>query len=172
MAVGAAQAQPDALGLGLERLIAGRPLRRAGEFACPKLELERRRAGRAVGPGRQSIAEGCGPDRQQPPLALADRQPGEIVRGPLPERRAQHEQRAVDGVASEAVLPDRKHVDGRETLGHHAGSVKLGSLGSGTSRSRSQPSFSSLMCWIAIAFALASRSGTAWNSETQQRKIL
>ena len=44
-----------------------------------------------------------------------------------------------------------------------------GSCGSTTSTSRSQPSFSSLMCWIATALALASRSGSAWYSDTQQR---
>ena len=54
----------------------------------------------------------------------------------------------------------------------HAGSVNVGSVGSVTSRSRSQPSFSSLMCWIATALALASRSGSAWNSDTQQRNTL
>ena len=44
--------------------------------------------------------------------------------------------------------------------------------GSVTSTSRSQPSFSSLSVWIATALALASRSGSAWYSDTQQRKIL
>ena len=60
----------------------------------------------------------------------------------------------------------------RHPRSSHAGSVKVGSVGSVTSRSRSQPSFSSLRVWIATALALASRSGSAWNSETQQRKTL
>jgi len=49
------------------------------------------------------------------------------------------------------------------------GLLKDGSTGSFTDWSRSQPSFSSLMCSIAIAFALASRSGRISYSETQQR---
>jgi hypothetical protein len=49
------------------------------------------------------------------------------------------------------------------------GFLKDGSTGSFTDWSRSQPSFSSLMCSIAIAFALASRSGRISYSETQQR---
>ena len=59
-------------------------------------------------------------------------------------------------------------------MSHHptAGTVKDGSVGSVTFSSRSQPSFSSLMCWIATAFAFASRSGIAWYSETQQRYTL
>ena len=44
---------------------------------------------------------------------------------------------------------------------------KEGSTGSFTDWSRSQPSFSSVMCSIAIAFALASRSGRISYSETQ-----
>ena len=55
---------------------------------------------------------------------------------------------------------------------HQGVVVKLGSAGSGTLTSRSQPSFSSFRCWIATALALASRSGIAWNSETQQRYSL
>ena len=47
-----------------------------------------------------------------------------------------------------------------------------GSTGSWKSVSRSQPSFSTFTCWIAIALAFASRSGIAWYSDTQQRKIL
>ena len=39
-------------------------------------------------------------------------------------------------------------------------------------RSRSHPSFSILMCSIATAFWPASRSGSAWNSDTQQRCTL
>ena len=47
--------------------------------------------------------------------------------------------------------------------------AKTGSVGSGTSVSRSQPSFSSVIDWIATPFPLASSSGSAWNAETQQR---
>ncbi len=49
------------------------------------------------------------------------------------------------------------------------GSTNDGSVGSVTAVSRSQPSFSSLMVWIATALAFASSSGSASNSETQQR---
>jgi hypothetical protein len=49
------------------------------------------------------------------------------------------------------------------------GFLKDGSAGSFTDWSRSQPSFSSVMCSIAIALALASRSGRISYSETQQR---
>src|SRR5438477_386824 len=57
-------------------------------------------------------------------------------------------------------------------IAYVAGSVNVGSLGSGTSTSRSHPSFSSLMCWMATALAFASKSGSDWNSETQQRNTL
>src|SRR5438128_477580 len=61
-----------------------------------------------------------------------------------------------------------------EEPGHLAGWIsygflKDGSAGSFTDWSRSQPSFSSVMCSIAIALALASRSGRISYSETQQR---
>ena len=46
------------------------------------------------------------------------------------------------------------------------------SVGSDTEGSRSQPSCSSLMCSSKTASALASRSGSAMNSETQQRNTL
>jgi hypothetical protein len=52
------------------------------------------------------------------------------------------------------------------------GSVNCGSCGSGTASSRIQPSFSSLMCWMATALAFASRSGKDWYSDTQQRNTL
>ena len=39
-----------------------------------------------------------------------------------------------------------------------AGSVKDTAFGSGTLVSRTQPSFSSLMCWIKTALVFASRS--------------
>lgn len=45
----------------------------------------------------------------------------------------------------------------------------VGSCASVTPVSRSNPSCSSLMCSTAMAFALASRSGIAWYSDTQQR---
>ena len=53
-----------------------------------------------------------------------------------------------------------------------AGPLKVGSVGSTTLTSRSQPSFSSRMCWIEIAFAFASKSATGWYSETQHRRIV
>src|SRR5437764_483769 len=39
-----------------------------------------------------------------------------------------------------------------------AGTVKVGSVGSGTDTSRCEPSFSRLMCWIATALALTVNS--------------
>lgn len=57
----------------------------------------------------------------------------------------------------------------RKDRNQPSGWLKLGSDGSVTSRSRSQPSFSSFRDWMATALALASSSGNAWNSETQQR---
>ena len=44
--------------------------------------------------------------------------------------------------------------------------------GSGTSRSRTHPSFWSTICSKATAWPLESSSGSAWYSETQQRKTL
>src|SRR5579864_5724790 len=75
----------------------------------------------------------------------------------------------------DAVQPEapRQHDRGGAHGGSYAGgSLKLGSASALKSVSRSQPSFSSLMCWMAMALALASRSGSAWYSDTQQRKAL
>ena len=78
---------------------------------------------------------------------------------------------ALDRMSAHGLLPHRQDGALVEERCGHAVNVRA-PLGSGTSVSRSQPSFSSLMCWIATAFALASRSGSAWYSETQQRKTL
>ncbi len=106
---------------------------------------------------------------------LAQRQVGDRVGRQLGPRPGGEQRAAVERVARRPALPQREHVGGRRAGASAAlrrqlaGSVKLGSDGSTTSTSRSQPSFSSLMCWIATALALASRSGSAWYSETQQR---
>src|SRR5690348_11798150 len=76
---------------------------------------------------------------------------------------------ALTGRAVRAALPEVQYHSRRSHQRQAAGSVKLGSVGSVTDVSRSIPSFSSLMCWMATALAFASRSGNAWYSETQQR---
>src|SRR5882672_3091399 len=61
----------------------------------------------------------------------------------------------------QAPLPRSDEFESRwaSHAGHPFGTVKVGSLGSGTSTSRSHPSFSNLMCWMATALAFASKSG-------------
>ena len=69
-----------------------------------------------------------------------------------------------------AAFPQRREYRlGSERAFQVATLFKVGSAGSVTLVSRSQPSFSSLMCSMATALAFASRSGMAWYSETQQR---
>jgi hypothetical protein len=71
-----------------------------------------------------------------------------------------------------SVQPSRLHLDGIEP-GSIAdiGNVQFDSVGSETSSSRSQPSFSIVMCSMATALTLASRLGRISYSLTQQRKI-
>ena len=130
-------------------------------------------AGRAVGGGLEQRAEVADAGLQQLRVALADGALRQLVglcsafaTGP------QQQQRAVQRLALPPLLPDVKQGELLQSHGDQAGSVKLGSAGSVTARSRSQPSFSSLMCWMATALALASRSGRAWYSDTQQRNSL
>ena len=49
-----------------------------------------------------------------------------------------------------------------------AGSLNDTAVGSGALVSRTQPSFSTRMCWIRTALVFASRSAIGWYSETQQ----
>ncbi len=86
------------------------------------------------------------------PLAHAD----DVVRGEDPRRRLLH-----DPVGSSGWRPCRDL--------YWAGSLKLGSFGSCTLSSRSQPSVWSTRLWMATALALASSAGSATNSDGQQR---
>ena len=66
--------------------------------------------------------------------------------------------------AAACFVPARKAASLDPILALRESSVTcryFGSVGSTTLVSRSQPSFSSLMCWIATPFALASRLGRA-----------
>src|SRR5262245_60623017 len=66
----------------------------------------------------------------------------------------QHRVRPLRFLAPESALPEfekRLAPVARGNRRHYAGSVNLGSAGSTTSRSRSQPSFSSFSVWIATA---------------------
>ena len=126
----------------------GRP--GAGRSAVPGGPAGGRRAGRCSAPARSSAAH-RGRPRQQ------GERPLDRGRGRRPRSQASSRSRSVERAHRPA---SSRQVDGL---------VKVGSVGSVTSWSRSQPSFSSLMCWIATALALASRSGSAWYSETQQR---
>ena len=87
----------------------------------------------------------------------------------LPGQRVRQQlKRSAGDVTPLAVLPDLKKSLGGEH-DQTAGSVKVGSLGSRTSTSRSQPSFSSLSVWMATALAFASISETVWKSDGQHR---
>src|SRR5204863_8336535 len=90
-------------------------------------------------------------------------------------RRA-HAVQPVTAIQTEYSLMQRDPVRG--FLARHCESLPspscqghsvFGSCGSVTDVSRSHPSFSSLMCSMATAFELVSRSGKAWYSDTQQR---
>src|SRR5262249_10057684 len=129
------------------------------------------RAGRGrleLGPGERRV------QFREPLVAASERKAGELV-GPLAAGGGRERERALDRVEALGRLPKverrpRRQIRHRDRGPY--GASKRGSLGSGTAVSRSQPSFSSLMCWIATAFALASRSGKAWNSETHARNTL
>ncbi len=83
---------------------------------------------------------------------------------------AEREQTAIQRMQRHPLLPQLEHVGtGQARACYVATVLSVGSFGSVTLVSRSKPSFSSLMCSIAMALALASRSGSAWYSETQQR---
>ena len=112
---------------------------------------------------------------QQPCVAPAQRQRRQCLGGTfVVAAAAEQQQPACRGGRVAPAFPDLQQLRGRGRVhgAQPAGTVKLGSAGSGTPTSRSQPSFSSLRCWIATAFAFASRSGIAWYSETQQRYSL
>src|SRR6266480_7140967 len=99
---------------------------------------------------------------EQSGIALADGQRGELGKRHLRIGRGEHRQRPIDPMLRRATLPRADQLNGaRQMHGYYPGTVKVGSLGSCTSLSRIQPSFSSLIDWIAMALALASRSGCA-----------
>jgi len=122
----------------------------------------------------EPIAEVPAPDLEQQRVALADRELRErapVVAG----KGAQQRERARRSDAGSGRRPTRRAA--RRSKGCAAsavtkvGGVSTGSVGSVTLRSRSQPSFSSLMCSIAMPFAFASYSA-ARTPNTQQRYTL
>src|SRR5439155_6708671 len=140
---------------------------------------------RAIGIGANVRPECPLTQPEQGLVALTERKVGEVLGRQLGTRRREQQERAIDRMAAAPLFPERHHVLGSQFA--HAPGIRegrgrrlpapgrhgsVGSTGSVTSVSRSQPSFSSLMCWIATAFAFASRSGSAWYSDTQQRKTL
>src|SRR5262249_33324924 len=167
------QAIPEAEAPKTHFALGGRGARR---LAGPKLgrvepELGRLAAARARGRALERRAErrlADGEDRGVP-AAHGHLGPG-LARRPR-RGHGQDRERARHRVLARARLPDAQDVRGGQ-CGHGAQLERLRSAGSGTSTSRSQPSFSSLMCWMATALAFESRSGSAWYSETQQRYTL
>ena len=109
------------------------------------------RDGTELGGGHPVPVERHGPRRSLPAPASA------TIAGGGAKRGLHEEQLVLAG-----RLP---HLDRRASVG----SIGYFSVGSARVRSRSQPSFSILMCSIAMALPPASRSGSAWNSDTQQR---
>ena len=89
---------------------------------------------------------------------------GAVRAAPAASRRDARVERGRPRRCSQQRRAARRRPTGRRATGY-SGSVKVGSVGSVTASSRSQPSFSSLSVWIATALALASRSGSAWNSD-------
>ena len=155
---------------------AGAAIGVAGSACEQRVAVDAELRGRAA---RRAMAERA---RAAAPNSARAARMSRSVRSPSVARqsgrrhRASNALRARPAVAARARAPTARAAprSGRAWDGasRHAGSVKLGSVGSATSSSRSQPSFSSFSVWIATALALASRSGSAWNSDTQQRYTL
>src|SRR5439155_1453234 len=132
-------------------------------FICAERQLELFRARRTQRHRDERLAEQPLAQLEQRRVAAADRDLGShagkegerTARGPLPF----------------AALPHSEQLRRRQSGGEHhtvspSNSVSASMVSDG---SRFQPSFSTLMCSMATALALASRSGRAWYSETQAR---
>ena len=91
-------------------------------------------------------AETLFPQREEPRVALAQSEGGQFVRRPVRVPGGDQREGLVHRMQAGALLPHRQEVARRQRRHAHAGIVKLGSDGSVTASSRSQPSFSSLMC--------------------------
>ena len=135
-------------------------------------ELELRSARGAGAEHAEQGPEGQLVQAQQQQVALRDGHGAELVAARAGQGGREHRQRAAQVVLGRALFPGRQQqFPGQRAhrlavlhgwpRDHACVEVKVGSVGSVTETSRSQPSFSSLMCWIATAFALASRSGSA-----------
>jgi hypothetical protein len=124
----------------------------------------------AGGPGAQARAKAGTVQLQQSAIPPAQGPAGNCFRHDFGKGGMQREQTLIQGMQTRAALPKVEQMVLRKSLhGYVVTVVKVGSWGSVTLVSRSKPSCSILMCSIAMAFALASRSGIAWYSETQQR---
>src|SRR5208283_1289918 len=141
-------------GAAVERHLEPLPAARAGHQSA-----KARPEARAVQPDQGLVAPADGPRRK-------------AFEGVLWERGAEGQQGPVKRMPTTPAFPKVKEIGIGEDPHQVVTLLRVGSAGSVTLVSRSQPSFSSLMCSIAIAFAFASRSGRAWYSETQHRKIL
>ena len=142
-------------------LTARRALQHAREAITERraAQVQQQRLAIAAGEAARELGAAASPTDlqhaapEQPGDAL---RPGDVVAVEEPflvsARRRAHSDRAIDAPVHDHPV--------RESRPRHQGATKLGSAGSGTSRSRSMPSFSSLMCWMATALALASRSGS------------
>ena len=150
------------------------------------------RLGRADEHAGQPLPERQAAQVEQQRLAVADGQRADVGRGDRlvgaePAEAAGQQRRRPGGgrggrqvgqvrLVGAGERPEGGRALQAPILGEPAGQDDLdgvhqnvGSSGGTKSTSRSQPSFSSLIVWIAMALALASRSGSAWYSETQQR---
>ena len=117
--------------------------------------------------GRPRRRARAGPELREPRLV----RPGELSHDGAPVARPGPPEampESHDGLGGHGGSP-RIWRAARLGRAPYSGSVKLGSAGSVTARSRSQPSFSNFSVWMATALALASSSGSDWNSDTQQR---
>ena len=141
-----------------------------GQRAEVEAHVEHRAALRARVLPADPRAEQPAAQQHQPVVPLAD---GEVSGGdpswPAEAASASATARRAGGISWPRSQSWMSSADVSWRMDQDAGSVNEGSGCSVDRVSRIQPSFSSLMCWMATALALASRSGSAWYSDTQQR---
>lgn len=123
----------------------------------------------ASGPRLHMGAERKTPRSCQDSIAAPQRPISQTLTGYFGANCRHYEERLIQGMPAMAAIPEVQQVGVGKNPHQVATALKVGSCGSVTPVSRSQPSFSSLMCSMAIALALASKSGIAWYSEIQQR---
>ena len=139
-----------------------------------ELHVDRSGAPRAAPFGHQRVAEQLAAPRNDQQVEVADRQRARPAASPSASTARVYvgERAAASPVplsaSDDVVVPGRRSPLRPHAADRQADHAAQNSFGSASDRSCSQPSFSSLMCSMATALVPASRSGSAWNSETQR----